>query len=444
MGFTGGGVKYRCEIGSAPAPSPPWQPACRSPPQPPVPGSKQAKAALRPLLSSPPDLSQPLPGLLPTPEPPLLPRARRPRAAGRGRSNGPVRLSEARARPPRSRRAALSSRTPPDRGEVPPIVPGRRPHRPQPRTLRPPRAPAVALLSLPAAAADPRTPSRPRALPAECPQTAPRDGPPTPAQPNARSRSYLRATEARRSPGGAHPSSRRPGRASMPRGGGRGPGLPCQEPAARPRRVAALRSVQFSSAPLRSAPPPPPAAGWGPPRGAGPGRAGIARAGGADPRGWGRGKRRSFVRCPLQRCSATPRARGFAAKNVRSNHPCPRINRAYLGKREQTVAVQRFPRASTRTATNRCDFKIQRRSNFTRGGGVLAVRDRHLSRGALGVGANTMLDGAASSHGELFEGWMLLCHKTALTNAGPNAYTLYFFQGLGLHLEPKFGFCRCR
>lgn len=91
MGFTGGGVKYRCEIGSAPAPSPLWQPACRSPPQPPVPGSKQAKAALRPLLSSPPDPSQPLPGLLPTPEPPLLPRARRPRAAGRGRSNGPVR-----------------------------------------------------------------------------------------------------------------------------------------------------------------------------------------------------------------------------------------------------------------------------------------------------------------------------------------------------------------
>lgn len=73
MGFTGGGVKYRCEIGSAPAPSPLWQPACRSPPQPPVPGSKQAKAALRPLLSSPPDLSQPLPGLLPTPEPPCSP-----------------------------------------------------------------------------------------------------------------------------------------------------------------------------------------------------------------------------------------------------------------------------------------------------------------------------------------------------------------------------------
>ena len=31
MGYTDGGVKYRCEIGSAPSPSPPWQPACRSP-----------------------------------------------------------------------------------------------------------------------------------------------------------------------------------------------------------------------------------------------------------------------------------------------------------------------------------------------------------------------------------------------------------------------------
>lgn len=250
MGFTGGGVKYRCEIGSAPAPSPLWQPACRSPPQPPVPGSKQAKAALRPLLSSPPDPSQPLPGLLPTPEPPLLPRARRPRAAGRGRSNGPVRSR----RPGHGRPgvAGQRSRRAPRRTEekflqlFPAAVPTARSQ----GHCGPPRAPAVALLSLPAAAADPRTPSRPRALPAECPQTAPRDGPPTPAQPNARSRSYLRATEARRSPGGAHPSSRRPGRASMPRGGGRGPGLPCQEPAARPRRVAALRSAQLSSAPL--------------------------------------------------------------------------------------------------------------------------------------------------------------------------------------------------
>lgn len=254
MGFTGGGVKYRCEIGSAPAPSPLWQPACRSPPQPPVPGSKQAKAALRPLLSSPPDLSQPLPGLLPTPELPLLPRARRPRAAGRGRSNGPVRSR----RPGHGRPgvAGQRSRRAPRRTEekflqlFPAAVPTARSQ----GHCGPPRAPAVALLSLPAAAADPRTPSRPRALPAECPQTAPRDGPPTPAQPNARSRSYLRATEARRSPGGAHPSSRRPGRASMPRGGGRGPGLPCQEPAARPRRVAALRSPQLSSAPLRSSP----------------------------------------------------------------------------------------------------------------------------------------------------------------------------------------------
>lgn len=441
MGFTGGGVKYRCEIGSAPAPSPPWQPACRSPPQPPVPGSKQAKAALRPLLSSPPDLSQPLPGLLPTPELPLLPRARRPRAAGRGRSNGPVRLSEARARPPRSRRAALSSRTPPDRGEVPPIVPGRRPHRPQPRTLRPPPGSRRRAPLPPRGGSRPSHPEPPPRPPGRVSANCPAGRPPDPsstqrAEPLVPA-SHRSTTQPRRRPPIFPPAG--PGEHAAGRRERTGTALPGAggEAASRSR-------APFSSAPLRSAPPPPPAAGWGPPRGAGPGRAGIARAGGADPRGWGRGKRRSFVRCPLQRCSATPRARGFAAKNVRSNHPCPRINRAYLGKREQTVAVQRFPRASTRTATNRCDFKIQRRSNFTRGGGVLAVRDRHLSRGALGVGANTMLDGAASSHGELFEGWMLLCHKTALTNAGPNAYTLYFFQGLGLHLEPKFGFCRCR
>lgn len=74
MGYTGGGVKYRCEIGSAPSPSPPWQPACRSPSTASCARLEAGRALSSTLSSSPcPTLHSPFSALFPprsTPAPP--------------------------------------------------------------------------------------------------------------------------------------------------------------------------------------------------------------------------------------------------------------------------------------------------------------------------------------------------------------------------------------
>lgn len=270
MGFTGGGVKYRCEIGSAPAPSP-WQPACRSPPQPPVPGSKQAKRCpppspllpVRPFTApSRPSSHTGAPPAAPRPSPsgsrPWQEQRSRPALGGPGTAApesqgsalvahpaGPRRSSSNCSRPPSPPPAAKDTAAPPGSRRRAPLPPrgGSRPSHPEP----PPRPPGRVSANCPAG----RPPD---------PSSTDRAEPLVPA-------SHRSTTQPRRRPPIFPPAG--PGEHAAGRRERTGTALPVAggEAASRSR-------APFSSAQLRSAPLLPrrrlPAGG----RLAGPGRAG--------------------------------------------------------------------------------------------------------------------------------------------------------------------------
>lgn len=231
-------------------------------PQPPVPGSKQAERCPlpSPLLPARPftALSRPFshPGAL------LLPRARRPRLASPGRSTSPVWLSEARARAPRRRRAALSSRTPADQSSSncsrPPSPPpaAKDTAAPLGSRRRAPLPPHGSCRS-----SHPELPPRPPGeVSANCPAGRSPDPPSTDRAEPLVPASHSSTTQPRRRPPifplagqGGHAAGRRERAGTAPPGAG--------------GEAASCGCAALSSAQLRSSP----AAGWGPPRGAGPG-----------------------------------------------------------------------------------------------------------------------------------------------------------------------------